>query len=277
MALSMVSARRPLSGGSIIATTLVAVGLAVSVGPVHGAGAWVKRLLPFGHAGETQIAAPPTARFLSDDGETFILDRSGARPLLKFDASPEVWALSSSRGPRGDIIYANDLGEPLLRATKLGGMTVFDPNRPEGSAVTLEGPCGPLRLSPVGPLKLFQRLNFESARASRAARHLIIFEAPDVDINSDGLTADAAGLAADAMVALSGRAGGGSVLARVNKAAFHPGRKAVLPHIDTVVFELGATPGAIVHKGVVVITITPAEGIAGRPSSERILQALAAR
>ena len=63
---------------------------------------------------------------------------------------PEVWALSRSRGPRGDIIYKNDISEPMLRATKLGGMTVFTPKHPDGAAAALVGSAMPVKLTPAG-------------------------------------------------------------------------------------------------------------------------------
>nr|QQZ52104.1 DUF4908 domain-containing protein [Phenylobacterium glaciei] len=53
--------------------------------------------------------------------------------------------------PRGDIIYKNDLGEPVLRATRLGGLTLFTPDRPGGTAAALAGavrPCGCRSLAP---------------------------------------------------------------------------------------------------------------------------------
>jgi len=254
------AASRAFSGGTI-AAALVAASLAGFAGPAGATPAWVKKALNFGRSGDGQIATPPTARYLSDEGRTFILDRSGRRPLFKFDDSPEVWVLSPSRGPRGDIIYTNDLGEPFLRATKLGGMTVFTAASPEGSAVSLVGPCNPLRLTPLGPVKLYQRLYFASVRSSRAAQHQVAFEAPDVDVNSDGLIAEAAGLALDAMVSLAARPRGRAVLARINRIIFVPGPK----------------PGIGFHAGVVTITITPPDGIAGRPSSERILRVMEAR
>lgn len=257
----MVSASRASSGGTVIAAALVAAGL---VGFAHGAGAapaWVRRALALSRSGDRQIVAPPTAHYLSDGGAGFILDRSGGRALLKFDGSPEVWVLSSSRGPRGDMIYTNDLGEPFLRATKLGGMTVFTPRRPEGAAVALMGPSSPLRLSPLGPVALYQRLVQASIRSTRAAQHLVGFEAANADINSDGLIADAAAVTVEAMVALSARAGGKALLARVGKVSFTP----------------GARPGVSVYAGIVTVTIVPAQGLAGRPSSERIQRALGAR
>nr|QQZ50116.1 DUF4908 domain-containing protein [Phenylobacterium glaciei] len=42
-------------------------------------------------AGRSQ--SPPVARYVSQEGDVFVLDRSQNRPLLKFQDSPEVWAL----------------------------------------------------------------------------------------------------------------------------------------------------------------------------------------
>jgi len=257
----MAAASRAFSGGTIIATALVAASLAGYASPAHAAPALFKRLFAFGRSGDGQIAAPATARFLSDDGGTFILDRSQKKPLLKFNDSSEVWALSPSRGPRGDIIYANDLGEPFLRATKLGGMTVFTSRRPDGAPVALLGPCGPLRLSPLGPVALYQRLVQASVRSSRAAQHLIGYEAEGADINSDGLIADAAGVTMEAMIALAARPGGRALLSRVGKVSF----------------VSGPEPAVSVNAGMVAVIIVPSRGIAGRPSSERVLRALGAR
>jgi len=257
----MVSAPRAFGGGMVIAAALVAASVAGFAGPAGATPAWVKKALTLGQSGDRQIAAPTTARYVSDEGGGFILDRSGRRTLLKFDDNPEVWVLSVARGPRGDLIYTNDLGETLLRATKLGGMTVFTARRPDGAPVALLGPCGPLRLSSLGPVALYQRLVQDSVRSTRAAQHLIGYEAEGADITSDGLIADAAGVAMEAMVALSARPGGRAMLARVGKVSF----------------ASGPEPAVSVYAGVVAITIVPSRGIAGRPSSERILRALGAR
>src|SRR5205085_2614180 len=97
--------------------------------------------------GVGRVPAPPLiARYVSEDGHSFVLDRSQPRPLLKFDDSAEVWVLNPQPAPRGDTIYKNDLGEPMLRATRLGGVTLFTEDRPNGAAVSLAGGGTPLRL-----------------------------------------------------------------------------------------------------------------------------------
>ena len=204
---------------------------------------------------------PPIARYEIDEGGEFVLERQARQTLVKFSDSPEVWVLSSLRGPRGDIIYKNDVDEPMLRATKLGGMTVFTPHRPDGAAAALTGPGAPIRFSPLGPVILYDRLYQASVRTTRAAQHEIEFIAPDADANSDNLIADTAWNVVEAMTTLSGR----------------PRDRAILARLGSIAITVGNRSSIALRGRVVAITINPALGFAGRPSSERILQALGAR
>jgi hypothetical protein len=173
---------------------------------------------------------------------------------LKYDSSPEVWALLSQPAPRGDVIYKNDLGEPVLRATRLGGLTVFTSQRPGGSAAALTGESQPLRLPAIGPQALLERLAQASARASRAAKRLIPFEA-DATPASAPLVADAAVVTAEAVVRIMRRPDSRTLLARFSKVKLVEGKK----------------PAAALEQGVIRITVNPALGLAGRPSSDRII------
>jgi hypothetical protein len=157
--------------------------------------------------------APVVARYISEEGDVFIFDRTQSKPLLKFENSPEIWALQPQPAPRGDIIYKNDLGEPMLRATRLGGVTVFTDGRPGGSAAALAGGGAPLKLAPMGPQALLERLAQASARASRAARRLITFDA-EATPGSSALIADAAMVSAEAVVRMTRRADGAKLLSR---------------------------------------------------------------
>lgn len=234
--------------------------MVVAIGGQANAAApsWLKRAFTVrgpNHAGKT------VARYRIEVGGAFILDQSAPQTLLKFDDSPEVWVLTASRGPRGDMIYTSDLGRPLLRTTRMGGVTVFTPERPDGSAAASVGSSSPLRIVSVGPAGLYHALLQASARASRAARHLVAFEAPDADATSDGLIADAATVASEAVITLSTDNDGRSILSRVAR----------------VEIVRGGRPGASLRGGVVDITVAPALGVAGRPSSQRILFAIGAR
>jgi hypothetical protein len=204
-----------------------------------------------------QLSSPTVARYVLEDGDGFVLDRSQiGRTLLKFDSSPEVWALQAHPAPRGDIIYKNDLGEPVLRATRLGGITVFTEQRPGGLAAALAGGGSPLRLQPLTAQTLLERLAQASARASHAARRLIPFDA-DASPASSALIADAAMVTSEAVVRMTRRADGRAMLAKFNQVRLVEGRH---PSVD-------------LTKGALQITVAPTLGMAGRPSSERILAA----
>ncbi|HSV04356.1 MAG TPA: DUF4908 domain-containing protein [Phenylobacterium sp.] len=201
-----------------------------------------------------EFEPPMVARYTSEDGDAFVLDRTQGRPLLKFDDSPEVWVLNPQPAPRGDVIYKDDLGEPVLRATRLGGLTVFTPHRPSGEAVALTGGGSPLRLAVLGPQALAERVVAASSRASHAARRLIPFDV-EATPRSSGLIADAALVVSEAVVRISRRADASRMLAKLREVKLVEGRK----------------PTASLSHGALQVTVAPAMGLAGRPSSKRIV------
>jgi len=202
-----------------------------------------------------EATSPPVARYVSEEGRVFILDRTQPVPMLKFEDSPEVWALAPNPAPRGDTIYKNDLGEPMLRITRLGGFTLFTDERPSGEAVSLAGGGVPLRLAPLGPQAVFERLAQASLRASRAARRPMLFEAEATPASS-ALIADAAVVTSVAIIRLSQRKDGRSLLNQFSKVRFQEGHKAQ----------------ATLKNGVLSIVVAPNQGLAGRPSSDRIIK-----
>ncbi len=255
----MKSATALKRGGGYLLAGAVALASVIATS-ADAAPAWLKGA--FGkHSHVPQAQNNIVARYHIDAGGAFILDRSSPRTLLKFDDSPEVWVLGGSHGPRGDMIYTSDLGRPLVRVTHMGGTTVFTPERPDGSAASEVGAAAPLRLTTLGPGGLYHVLIQSSARASKAARHLIGFEAPDADPTSDGLIADAAVVASEAVIALSTDSDNRPILSRVTR----------------VEILRGGQPGASLRGNVVNITVVPPLGVAGRPSSQRILFAMGVR
>jgi len=207
------------------------------------------------HLGGERGAQPLTGRYEMDAGGAFVFDRSTVKPLLKFDDSLEIWALQPAPGPRGDVIYRNDVGEPMVRATRLGGMTVFTAKRPDGSAAAFDGASAPLRVPSLSPQGLFRAFYQATLRASRAAGHQVAFETlQDADPTTAAPVADAASVASEALLEM----------------AAAPGGKAALGHIIDVRIAQGAKPGATLKKGVLTVTIVPAQGVFGRPSSRRI-------
>lgn len=200
-------------------------------------------------------AAPPIARYVSEDGDTFILDRTQPKPLLKYENNVEIWVLQPQPAPRGDTIYKNELGEPVLRATRLGGVTLFTEHRPRGEAVALAGTGAPLRLVVLGPQALIERLAQASFHASRVAHHGVLFDA-EASPASSALIADAAMVASLA----------------VGRSAERPETQTFLAKLRRVFLIEGRKPSAQFDQGTLKITVVPAQGIAGRPSSDRILQ-----
>ena len=226
------------------------------------AGAGVREKIRDGlfHNRASESSGAPLARYVSEEGRVFILDRTQAVPMLKFDDSPEVWVLLPSPAPRGDVIYKNDLGEPVLRATRLGGFTLFTDDRPNGEAVSVAGNGQPLRLPPMSPQAVFERLAQSSLRASRAAHRPMLFEAEATPASSS-LIADAAVVASVAILRLAQRDDGRRLLARITRVRFEEGKKS----------------SATLKDGVLRIVVSPREGLAGRPSSDRIVKVAVAR
>ena len=210
------------------------------------------------------LQSPPVARYAAGEGEVFVFDRSSGAALLKFEGSPEIWVLQPSPAPRGDIIYRNDLGEPVLRATRLGGLTLFSANTPGGEAAAMVGEADDLQPPPfLAPGAVFQRMLQSSARASRAAQHLIRFDAPEVTPESAPLFVDAAAAASEAVVVLSRRDDGRAFLRRLIKMQFQPAAKP----------GATVTPAGDGAHANMQIFLDISEGESGRPSSEWLVRA----
>jgi hypothetical protein len=210
-------------------------------------------------------ASPPVARYLVQNTIGFTLDNSGPQPLLRYSNSTEVWALRSQPGPRGDTLYFNDAGEQMLRATRLGGLTAFMPDQPEGgAAAAYVGSAQPIVALPDidSGAQLLQRMRQQSGHLSRLAGHTIGFDAPDLDIGPEGLplVADTFNVAMDAFTR--------------GMSPQNAKKKTLIPSLDAVRIREGVPPDAFVQNDALVIVITPARGIAGRPSSQRIFKVL---
>lgn len=205
---------------------------------------------------------PPVARYVAGQGVSFTFDRAVDAPeaLLKFDGSPEVWVLEPSPAPRGDTVYRNDVGDPVLRVTRLGGVTLFTERTPEGMPAALLGSAEDLLPPPTIPLESFvQRAAQASYRASQVAAHAITFRTPNlVPLPWTPQFIDAFNVAVDAVVKLS----------RERKP------KAFLTRLQEIQFVAGQKPDVTVNGAVMVITLVPARGFAGRPSSDRIRKAV---
>jgi hypothetical protein len=236
-------------------------GLALAVGTSGPAWSQVPRSLAEVLRGSpSQTSAPPVGRYVSERGPGFILDRSNPTPLLKFDNSEEVWVLQARPAGRGDTVYVNDAGEVVLRATRLGGLTMFTDDRPQGIPVALRGGANPIpTVVSMSPQAFVRRLRDSGQRISEAIPGF-----QKISFNSDDsaapLLAEAAMITAEAVQVAVRQKKNGAVLG-----------------IERLVLRDGPKPSVTLDQGILTVTVTPGLGVAGRPSSERIARALRGR
>jgi hypothetical protein len=234
----------------------LACGLALAdAGPVA---AQPRKLGDFFHTQPSPGANPVVGRYAVERGPGFILDRSNSSaPLLKYENRDEIWVLQPRPVGRGDMVFTNDAGEVVLRATRLGGLIVFTEDRPQGMAASLRGAAQPIptevQISPGG---FVRRLREAGERITDLAPH---FKA--LNISSDD---SAAPLLAEAAV----------LTVQAVQNAVRKKKTKTVNALERLVLRDGPTPGVAFEGGVLTITVTPGLGVAGRPSSEKIAKAL---
>jgi hypothetical protein len=196
-----------------------------------------------GLLGSPSQQAPRAERFATPNGDVrFVLDRSGPAPLVRFDGGREVLALRSVPGPRGDEFLKTDTGHVLLRVTSLGGVIVYPDAASAGAPVSSVGAVRPLAMpaTPVGGLAI--KLSAISAATSKKLGRPIIFVAQSVPPAISAIAAEAAQLAADAVVE------SGASVSRV----------LIIP---------GAAPASFRQGGTLRVVVAAPLGYAGRPSA----------
>lgn len=200
---------------------------------------------------------PPTGRYVSEGGEAFVFDRSGPRPLFRFESRNETWALRPTPAPRGDIIYRNDAGDQILRVTPDGGMTLFSVRSPTGSPASISGSAPALAAPVMGPIALANLMIQRSALLSRSLGRTIVVQ---LDGEADeALCIDALLVTTDAVI----RMAGSSAL------------RTRLATLRSVTIVEGRYPGVTFERGDLRVTVRPGQGLAGRPSSAFIIRAVA--
>lgn len=201
-------------------------------------------------------ALPASGRYVAESGEGFMIDRSGPRPLLRFDRREETWVLRPSAAPRGDVIYRNDAGEQVLRVTQGGAITVYTSRTPGGSPAAYSGAGQSLAPPSLGPVRLFDLMARRSVMLSQALGRL-------VEINLDGDESEA--LCVEALIVTT------DAVARIARS---PSARSRLNGLRSITIIEGARAGVTYRGGRLVVTVDPSQGQAGRPSSTRVIRAL---
>lgn len=201
---------------------------------------------------------PPVGRYVADSGEGFILDRSGRYPLVRFDRRDETWVLRPSAAPRGDVIYRNDAGDQVLRVTPSGGMTVYTPRSPGGSPASFNGAGQSLTPPTLGPRLLFRLMAQRSYMVSQAVGGRLIEVNLDVDEQHESLSVEAMIVTTDAVIRI----------------ARSPTARQYINDLRSINIVEGPRAGVTYSRGRLVVTVDPGEGLAGRPSSARVIRAV---
>lgn len=221
-------------------------------------------LAPLGVPTEAQAQnrrnTPASGRYVSSTGQGFILDTSsGSRPLLRLDRSTEIWVLQPTPAPRGDILYRNDNGDQILRVTPDGGMTLYTTTAPQGSPVSPVGDAQQLLAPTLTAVQLWNFIVRQSDRASRALGRLVVVDV-DIQPGSEAVAADALSTSTDAIVRMARSANLRDELNKVQR---------------IVITDQGGRSQASLSRGTLRIVIDPRAGVAGRPSSARIVRLVA--
>lgn len=241
---------------AIVAAVLLSLFTAGAVLAQERGNAQAEQSQTLRNRGTPSRTAPSVGRYVSESGEAFTLDRSGQRPLLRFDARDETWVLRPTPAPRGDVIYRNDAGQQLLRMAPGGGITVFTTRAPGGSPASFTGPGQSLTPPTMGPLQLWQLMARRSAMISEATGRLI-------SINLDGERSEA--LCVEALIVTTDA---------VIRMARSPSTRASLNRLRTIVITEGRRSSVTFAGGVLTVELDPDQGMAGRPSSARVIRAL---
>lgn len=200
-----------------------------------------------------QVAPRHPSAHYSDagTGRGFTLDRTGPQPLLKYDDSDEVYALSVSNAPRGDEFLKNDVGRIVLKVTELGNVILFMPGDKHGSPAGLDGQTEPLSL-PTGSAGDAEQGRSSPAQAESAVAGVMI-TIEDELAQYDNWAQDALG----------------NAMRGVRRA----GVKISAP-LAEIRLSFEKAPSARYADGVLDIGVAPHQGYAGRPSSEAVARAM---
>lgn len=199
---------------------------------------------------------PESGRYVAESGENFIFDRSGSRPLFRFERRQETWALRPTPAPRGDTIYRNDQGAQVLRVTPEGGVTLYTVAAPNGTPASVAGPAPALTQPSLGPVALFNLMQTRSAMVTRALGRIVRINLSGD--RSEQLCVEALVISTDAVL-------------RMARSAT---RREQLSGLRSITIQEGGTMSVRYRNGDLRVVVDPDRGIEGRPSSARIIQAL---
>ncbi len=202
---------------------------------------------------------PIVGHFVSAHGAGFVFDESQAQPLLRFDGDDEVFQLTAQQGANGDTTFRNDIGEPVLKETRLGGVILFSGTHADiGEPAAVTGQASAFTPDHLNPAELWLHMAKSALRVTRASEHQVLFSGDLGDPHDDIITlfAETASVTADALVQIASQGSNRHALDKLHEVYMIEGRP----------------PGARIDNGVLTIKLDPSRGTwGGHPSSKRIV------
>jgi len=199
---------------------------------------------------------PPPGKYESETGLVFFLGREGSTSLLRFENSPETWALRPSSAPRGTTVYRNDAGDQVMRVTANGAITVYTMRNPGGSPASQVGAAISLAPPSLGPVQMFNLMTRRSGLVSENVGRL-------VRINVEG--EESVALCIEALIVTTDA---------VIRIARSPSARPFLERLRSITIVEGARSTVTYYNGDLRVVVDPRRGIAGRPSSARVIRAI---
>jgi hypothetical protein len=201
--------------------------------------------------------------YLAGDRVGFTLDRSGPNYLLRFDSSPEVFALSPDSAAMGGRVLRYDSGETAVQVSSWGGVTLYTDSQPSGLPAVRTGDSTIAEPASTSIAELENSAEDESADLARQ-RHLdVAFKA---DWNGLEGNASARALAIDAMNNVA------RGLERFGRSARR--HDALARRVRTVMFMIAGRPAVTLNGKTLTVTFDPGQGYQGCASSRTIARAL---
>jgi hypothetical protein len=219
---------------------------------------------------ERYVLASDDRAFLFEDlgGEArvkFLCGASDPRLECRLDPegpSSEIYLLTATRAPRGDVIYKNTQGDTFLRIASYGGATVYWPGETQGLGASRSfGDNHTLTLMLAGVDTARRRAQSATAVISATVGEPVIFDAGPLPNEA----MDASVLADAIMTAAKG----------VYSVAEDPtGARVFASRIDKVSFVRSQVPGVELTGRILEIRYDPTQDVLGRPSSAAVARYL---
>ena len=144
----------------------------------------------------------------------------------------------------------------MLRVTPSGGITVYTSRNPGGSPVSQAGPAVSLEPTSLGPVQMFNLMTRRSGLVSDAMGRLIRINLSGEE--SEALCIEALIVTTDAVVRI----------------ARSPSARPFLDRLRSITVVEGSRASVSYSQGDLRVVVDPRRGIAGRPSSARVIRAV---